>query len=121
LQVNDPIIINGTEWLSIHVHGQSFMMHQIRKMVGLAMMVVRCGTSISRIKEAFGPRKISIGKAPSLGLLLEYPLFEHYNEKLAKEHERAPLDFDKYKEQIDQFKQEFIYDKIFEQEQKENT
>jgi tRNA pseudouridine38-40 synthase len=121
MQVNDPIIINGTEWLSIHVHGQSFMMHQIRKMVGMAMMVVRCGTPIERIKEAFGPRKISIGKAPSLGLLLEYPLFEHYNEKMAKENDRAPLDFAKYQEQVDKFKQEYIYDKIFDQEQKENT
>ncbi|KAL9117309.1 MAG: hypothetical protein Q9187_006154, partial [Circinaria calcarea] len=27
-----PIIINDTEWLSLKVHGQSFMMHQIRKM-----------------------------------------------------------------------------------------
>lgn len=27
----DPIIINGTEYISLQVHGQSFMMHQIRK------------------------------------------------------------------------------------------
>jgi tRNA pseudouridine38-40 synthase len=33
----DPIIINDTEWLSLKVHGQSFMMHQIRKMVAMAV------------------------------------------------------------------------------------
>ena len=112
------MIINGTEWLSIHVHGQSFMMHQIRKMVGLAMMVVRTGCPISRIREAFGPQKIQIAKAPSLGLLLEYPLFTHYNEKTAKENRRDPLDFEKYKAEIDAFKQKFIYSKIFEEEEK---
>lgn len=33
----DPVIINDTEWLSLKVHGQSFMMHQIRKMVAMAV------------------------------------------------------------------------------------
>lgn len=120
-EVNDPIIINGTEWLPMHVHGQSFMMHQIRKMVGLVMMVVRTGCPISRIKEAYGPRKVSIGKAPSLGLLLEYPMFSHYNEKTAKENGRDSLDFSKYKDQIDSFKDKFIYSKIFDVEEQENT
>jgi len=120
-EVNDPVVINNTEWLSIHVHGQSFMMHQIRKMVGLAMMVVRSGCILSRIKEAFGPRKIAVGKAPALGLLLEYPLFTHYNEKLSKDFDRAPLDFERYKEGIDAFKLKFIYSKIFDQEERENT
>lgn len=34
LQVNDPIIIEGMEWISVKLHGQSFMLHQIRKMIG---------------------------------------------------------------------------------------
>jgi len=97
------------------------MMHQIRKMVGLAMMMVRTGCPISRIQEAFGLRKIAIAKAPSLGLLLEYPLFSHYNEKTAKENGRDPLDFEKYKKEIDEFKQKFIYSRIFEEEEKQNT
>jgi len=120
-EVNDPVVINSTEWMSIRVHGQSFMMHQIRKMVGLAMMVVRSGCILSRINETFGPRKIAVGKAPALGLLLEYPLFTHYNEKISKDFDRAPLDFEKYKEDIDTFKQRFIYSKIYDQEERENT
>ncbi|KAI5853858.1 tRNA pseudouridine synthase [Tricharina praecox] len=120
-EVNDPFVISSTEWLSIHVHGQSFMMHQIRKMVGLAMMVVRSGCVPSRITEAFGPRKIAVGKAPALGLLLEHPLFTHYNEKISKGFDREPLDFEKYKDDIDAFKQKFIYSKIYDQEERENT
>lgn len=35
----DPVIINDTEWLSLKVHGQSFMMHQIRKMIAMAVRI----------------------------------------------------------------------------------
>lgn len=35
----EPVIINDTEWLSLKVHGQSFMMHQIRKMIAMVVCV----------------------------------------------------------------------------------
>ena len=70
-----PILIDGTEWLSMKVHGQSFMMHQIRKMVGMVALVVRCGCDPQRLREAMGPDRLSIPRAPSLGLLLERPVF----------------------------------------------
>ncbi|EEY16426.1 tRNA pseudouridine synthase [Verticillium alfalfae VaMs.102] len=39
-QVNKtPIQIRDTQWVSIKVHGQSFMMHQIRKMISMATLV----------------------------------------------------------------------------------
>jgi tRNA pseudouridine38-40 synthase len=64
-------MIQGTEWLSLKVHGQSFMLHQIRKMVGLIIMIVRTDTPLKLIPETFKANKINIPKAPSLGLLLE--------------------------------------------------
>lgn len=115
-----PIIIHDTEWLSLKVHGQSFMMHQIRKMVAMAALVVRCASPMELIKETYGPTKISIPKAPSLGLLLEAPVFHNYNEKVAKDFERERLDFEKYRTQMDDFKQREIYDRIFRVENTEN-
>lgn len=64
-------MIQGTEWLSLKVHGQSFMLHQIRKMVGLIIMIVRTDTPLKLIPETFKENRINIPKAPSLGLLLE--------------------------------------------------
>ena len=64
-------MIQGTEWLSLKVHGQSFMLHQIRKMVGLIIMMIRTDTPQKLIPETFKANKINIPKAPSLGLLLE--------------------------------------------------
>lgn len=83
LQVSDPFIVDDSEWISLQFHGQSFMLHQIRKMVGLVIMVVRTRTPPALIPETFGPARINIPKAPALGLLLEQPLFESYNRKLA--------------------------------------
>lgn len=116
-----PIVINGTEWLSLKVHGQSFMMHQIRKMVGMVALLVRCGTDLDRMKESYTDTKMSIPKAPGLGLLLERPVFDTYNNQLASKFEREPLHFGKFEDKIQAFKEEEIYTKIFEEEARENT
>lgn len=111
-----PIIINGTEWLSLKVHGQSFMMHQIRKMVAMATMVVRSGCHPDRIPETYGPDRIAIPKAPGLGLLLERPIFDAYNKK-AEGNERSPIDFGRWETELNEFKQREIYDRIFREEE----
>lgn len=117
-QVNpQPIIINGTEWLSLKVHGQSFMMHQIRKMVAMSALVVRSGCHPDRISETYGPDRIAIPKAPGLGLLLERPLFDNYNLK-AEGLGRQPIGFDKFTTEMEEFKQREIYDRIFREEEK---
>lgn len=112
-----PIIINDTEWLSLKVHGQSFMMHQIRKMVAMAALVVRCGCVPERIADSYGSTKIAIPKAPGLGLLLERPIFDTYNNKKAVVTEKGPIDFSAYEAEINEFKQREIYDRIFREEQ----
>lgn len=120
-QVNTtPIQIRDTEWLSLKVHGQSFMMHQIRKMVAMAVMVVRCGAPLEIIKESYGSRRISIPKAPGLGLMLERPVFTEYNKKAAS-LDREAIDFAKYDDKIAAFKDEHIYRRMFEVEEKENS
>ncbi|KAH6606895.1 trna pseudouridine38-40 synthase [Trichoderma cornu-damae] len=117
----EPIIIGDTEWLSLKVHGQSFMMHQIRKMVGLVTLVVRCGTTLDRIAESYGPKKMAIPKMPGLGLLLERPVFENYNKRAKETLGREDIDFDKYDAKLEAFKQEQIYSRIFGVEEKENS
>jgi tRNA pseudouridine38-40 synthase len=116
----EPVIINDTEWLSLKVHGQSFMMHQIRKMVAMAALVIRCGSPLSRINETYGPENISIPKAPGLGLLLERPVFETYNERAVREYQREKIDFDKFEKEITEFKQKQIYERIFREEERDH-
>ncbi|KAI1421677.1 pseudouridine synthase [Xylaria sp. FL1777] len=117
----EPIQINDTQWLSLKVHGQSFMMHQIRKMVGMAVLTVRCATPWSRFQESYSPARISIPKAPSLGLLLERPVFDTYNRRATENLNLEELDFSIYEKEIQAFKQEHIYRRIFESEEQENS
>lgn len=121
---DSPILIDGSEWLSLRVHGQSFMMHQIRKMVGLATLAVRCGTNLDLIPETMGPERISIPRAPGLGLLLERPIFDSYNQRLATQQGapgRNDIGFDKYKGELDAFKQQEIYARIYREERAGNV
>ncbi|PWN40023.1 pseudouridine synthase [Ceraceosorus guamensis] len=121
LEISDPKEIDGTEWLSIKFHGQSFMLHQIRKMIGLLVLVGRTGAPASLIPETYGPARIHVPKAPGLGLLLEEPLFGGYNLKVAKvqpgAEERSPVTYKDFAERMQAFKQTFIYDRIIKTEE----
>lgn len=117
----DPVLRDGAEWLSLKVHGQSFMMHQIRKMVGMAALVVRCGCPVERIGETLGGPVVSIPKAPGLGLLLERPVFDSYNRKAAEQFGKAKIGFEKYETEMEEFKQREIYDRIFREEGRDHV
>lgn len=118
--VSEPFVIEGTEWVSVKIHGQSFMLHQIRKMIAMAVLVVRTKCPISRIADCFGPTNINVPKAPALGLLLENPVFDGCNAVLEKlDYEK--IEFSKFSAEMDAFKRKFIYDKIYAEEVKENT
>ncbi|SCV01220.1 LAMI_0G10088g1_1 [Lachancea mirantina] len=122
IKVSDPFVIGEckTEWVSIKIHGQSFMLHQIRKMISMATLVTRCSCPADRITESYGAQKINIPKAPALGLLLECPVYEGYNKRL-QEFGYAPINFDEYQNEMDAFKMKYIYDKIYQEEVDENV
>ncbi len=75
LTISEPKLIHDVEWVSIKFHGQSFMLHQIRKMIDCWCLLG--GLERRRlIEECFGPARVHIPKAPGLGLLLERPIFD---------------------------------------------
>jgi tRNA pseudouridine38-40 synthase len=90
-------------------------------MVGMAVLLTRCGTDLERIPESYTSDRISIPKAPGLGLLLERPVFETYNSRARDNYERPEIDFANYEKEIQEFKDTHIYRRIFELEEKENS
>ncbi|CEI95395.1 hypothetical protein RMCBS344292_09584 [Rhizopus microsporus] len=121
IEVSKPKMIQGREWISVKLHGNSFILHQIRKMISMAILCVHVDAPLSLIEESFGPQRWSIPKAPALGLLLEQPVFEYYNQKVIKEGIRDPIDIERYRSAIDQFKQDHIYSFIIHQEHQRNV
>ncbi|KAI5959243.1 PUS1 [Candida theae] len=118
--ISNPFVINNTEWISIKIHGQSFMLHQIRKMICMATLVIRCDLPSGLITDAFEPTRINVPKAPALGLLLENPVFDAYNHKL-RDNAYDAIDFSAYEHEMADFKMKYIYDKIYDEEVKENV
>ncbi|KAI0358116.1 tRNA pseudouridine synthase, partial [Trametes cingulata] len=120
IEVLDPAVYGDTEWIAVMLHGQSFMLHQ-RKMMSALVLSCRTGTPPQIIEELYGPRQVFIPKMPALGLLLEYPIFESYNRRVALANAklkagdpdyRAPIDFEVHRAELDAFKQNHIYSKM---------
>jgi tRNA pseudouridine38-40 synthase len=64
---------------------------------------------------------VFIPKMPALGLLLENPIFDSYNNKVASINQklqpsdpeyRPPIDFEIHRETMEKFKQQYIYDNM---------
>ncbi|KAI5180771.1 tRNA pseudouridine38-40 synthase [Nematocida sp. AWRm80] len=74
-----------TEWIQVTIHGQSFMMHQIRKMMGFSILSAYQFTEKNKASEylyqAFAPGQCHVPKAPGEMLLLSHGLFNVYNER----------------------------------------
>jgi tRNA pseudouridine38-40 synthase len=83
---SEPYEVGGIQWVTLTVRGQSFVLHQIRKMVAVAVSVVRDGQSADVIKALFcPPKQENITMAPSEGLCLASLDYERYNAKVATE------------------------------------
>ncbi|XP_078448213.1 uncharacterized protein LOC144716836 isoform X2 [Wolffia australiana] len=116
-----PVVrIKDTEFIRCEVVGQSFMLHQIRKMIGLAVAVMRNLAAESVMQTAL--RKdvnINVPTAPEVGLYLDECFFTSYNQKWKDSHEAVAMEG--YVEQAEAFKEQFIFPHIADMEEKEGA
>lgn len=69
---SDPVVREGgLEWVTLRIHGVSFLLHQIRKMIALVVLIVRTRTPVCLIDRSFENVKLNIPRMPGAGLLLE--------------------------------------------------
>jgi len=118
--VGEPFDIHGRKFVACTVLGQSFVLHQIRKMIGLALAIVRGVAPETCIEEAY--RKdisVNVPLAPELGLFLVEAVFDSYNKRFGSIHEN--LNMNDYAESVSNFKKDFIYKHIAETEEAEKT
>ncbi|KAI8468204.1 MAG: pseudouridine synthase [Monoraphidium minutum] len=100
--------IAGRKWARLVVLGQSFMLHQIRKMVGMAVAIMRGAAPPGCLEAALDPeRDFNVPMAPELGLFLEEAFFENYNKRYADLH--GPMTLDDFRQAAVAFKDEQVY------------
>ena len=88
---------------------QSFMIHQIRKMIGLVLAVVRGVTETQTISLAFGEKRIDVPKAPGLGLVLDQVHYDQYNERYGQDGIHDAISWDDLEPTIKEFRAQFIH------------
>mmetsp|Transcript_13959 Transcript_13959/g.26266 ORF Transcript_13959/g.26266 Transcript_13959/m.26266 type:complete len:524 (+) Transcript_13959:330-1901(+) len=81
-EVQEPLVDkHGIEWIPTVVVGQSFLLHQIRKMMCMAMDVARGATSLDFMTRSFGDVSMNINTAPAQGLSLDMSFYEYFNKR----------------------------------------
>ena len=95
---------------------------------GARCLIFLCISYFLPESQLYGPKTVLIPKMPALGLLLEEPLFDSYNQRMATLNEqleptdaeyRPVIDFDIYRDKIDAFKEKYIYSNMREVEDRD--
>ncbi|KAJ3085097.1 tRNA pseudouridine synthase 1 [Quaeritorhiza haematococci] len=113
IECTAPEVHFGMEWVRIRITARAFARFQIRRMIGLAIQVIRTNTPRSIVGNSFGFAKIEIPEVPAKGLVLEEA---HYGAFNADPNTSKGVHFGDYDSSIASFKTTHIYDSIYKHE-----
>ncbi|TNN06840.1 tRNA pseudouridine synthase A isoform 1 [Schistosoma japonicum] len=105
-------LLGEHEYTVIRIIGQSFMLHQVRKMIGLVLGILRGYATEDVFDIVFCKERVDIPKAPGLGLMLNQVDFSCYNKKYQNDGIHQPLDWSKYEDQRNEFMMQYVYQHI---------
>lgn len=100
--------VNEMEFIVLKVKGQSFMMHQIRKMVGYTIAVLRGLLDVENRHKVWEHEKFDMPMAPGLGLVLEEVHYSRYNKKFGEDGIHENLTWSDCNDAVEAFKEKFI-------------
>jgi tRNA pseudouridine38-40 synthase len=113
--------IGGAHWVRLVVVGQSFILHQIRKMVGTALAVARGVAPPGAIPAALrAGTDVTTPLAPDTGLFLDESVFHTYNRRWG-EGRGERLELARFGGAADAFKREAVYPHIAAREAADGT
>ncbi|KAH9534151.1 hypothetical protein CY35_18G091500 [Sphagnum magellanicum] len=116
----EVIEVEGMQFVRCTVLGQSFMLHQIRKMIGMAIAIMRGCAPESIIDTALRrDTDVNVPMAPELGLFLDECFYTGYNKKFKNTHDEVSQKG--FEKEIADFKREVIYSHIQLTEVKDGT
>jgi tRNA pseudouridine38-40 synthase len=97
-KAQDPVVVDGVEWIPTQVLGQSFLLHQIRKMICVAIDIARGAAPLEFMDKALDKKgSIPLHVAPAQGLFLEMSYFGGYNRRKGTQsnHDLSDIDWTK--------------------------
>eukprot|EP01105_Mastigella_eilhardi_P012466 TRINITY_DN284_c5_g1_i1.p1 TRINITY_DN284_c5_g1~~TRINITY_DN284_c5_g1_i1.p1 ORF type:complete len:500 (-),score=131.51 TRINITY_DN284_c5_g1_i1:97-1596(-) len=121
----DPFVVSGMQLVSFQVVGQSFMLLQVRKMVGFVLALARQRPmptpteAAAMLTHLFAEERHGVPTAPALSLFLDHPLFTHYNQLYSKLH--GVVGWEPYQEKVEHMKREVIHPAFVAQERAQHA
>eukprot|EP00898_Chlorokybus_atmophyticus_P009005 jgi/Chlat1/9105/Chrsp97S08383 len=118
--ISELFVVDGMELVRLTVVGQSFLLHQIRKMVGMVVAVVRGHATEETVEAALSRKQyVNVPMAPELGLFLVECIYGNYNRKFA--HLHGELTLRAWADAVEEFKVAKVYPHIVSTERSEHT
>ena len=121
IEAGQPFMKDGLEVIIVQIRGQSFMLHQIRKMMGMVIAVMRGFATVDRLKQSFLIDRIDVPRAPGLGLMLEDVHYDKYNQKFGGDGVHEPISWSRWSDRVAEFKEKVIHPVMIETEKKEGS
>lgn len=121
-EVSDPFEVDGVQLVRTTIIGQSFMLNQIRKMMGAALAAARGAAYPGYVREALrASRHVATPLAPEVGLFLHECIFKAYNDRWAGHVANKALTMDEFSDETEAFKRKFLYPHMVRDECNEGT
>lgn len=117
IEIGSPYIEGDIEFCRIFIKGQSFILHQIRKIIATSLTVTRGIVDVEFIQRSFTADKIKTPLAPGFGLMLERL---HYTQYASLYPTHDSLEFTELDDAVEAFRKEQIDPIIIEKEINEN-
>ncbi|MCP9262982.1 tRNA pseudouridine synthase [Dirofilaria immitis] len=114
--VEDKIRGDMVEFITLYITGQSFMLHQIRKMIGMTVATFRGLCGKNEVENTFMSGRMDVPKAPGLGLVLDKVHYERYDKWYEKSHQTLNNWGEEIESRADKFRQLYIIAEIYRQE-----
>ena len=121
ITVSEPILVEDIEYIKIFLHGDSFVYHQIRKIVGMTIALLRNVTPSDYLERSFEKERLDVPLAPGLGLVLDKVNMDRYNKRFGSDGCHSPLVWEPYEEKVQNFKRNKILNIIHKKEKAESS
>ncbi|KAJ1551073.1 tRNA pseudouridine synthase 1, partial [Cladochytrium tenue] len=105
----------GMEWIRIKIRARALARFQFRRMVALAVLVVRSNTPRSVVAGSFGVAHFDIPECPARGMIFDLPLYDEYNNEPARPLPEY-ITFDDEKSVVERFRRSHIHECIYQEE-----
>ncbi|KAI8823668.1 pseudouridine synthase [Fimicolochytrium jonesii] len=116
IECSAPELHFGMEYIRVKVQAKAFARYQVRKMIAMAIMVVRTNTPRSIVANSFGYANIDIPEAPAFGLILDEPHYDTFNSDCDRRGDSHKISFHEHERSITEFRHHSIHDAIYRSE-----